>query len=69
MFKELKLQDVFLIVIAHGRYWAQPVPGVDTFTLKTPSQICAASVWVWIVFGRQASVNMQEMALTVKLRG
>ena len=49
MFKELKLQDVFLIVIAHGRYWAQPVPGVDTFTLKTPSQICAASVWVLLV--------------------
>ena len=42
------LRDFFLKLSLHmGRYWAQSVPGLDTFTMKTPSQICADSVWVW----------------------
>ena len=28
-------------------YWAWYVLGHDTNTMKTPSQICAASVWIW----------------------
>ena len=28
-------------------YWAWYVLGPDTNTMKTPSHICAASVWIW----------------------
>ena len=46
-------------------YWAWYVLGPDTNTMKTPSQICVASVWIWKGGIKKNSRNILSYMLLV----